>query len=269
MKFSIITIVLNKADTVLDAMRSVVNQRLMNFEIEYIVVDGASADGTVALIQDEENEVKRAGKEGFTFKWISEPDRGLYDGINKGIKMATGDVVGILNADDMFDGDDVLLRVAHAFERKNHLDCLFGNIRFVNGKDQTMRVCFARFWKPWMFQWGYMPPHPGVFIRRGCFEKWGLYVPQRSEYCIAADCELLIRFFRVNRMRARYMPICITKMRLGGLSTKDAKARKKLNQEIIKANRANGYFCIWPMLLPKYAIKMWEVILPRLGLIKV
>ena len=117
-----------------------------------------------------------------------------------------------------------------------------------------------------MLQWGYMPPHPAIFIRKSCFEKWGYYVPSRKEYRIAADYELLIRFFCKNRMTHRYMPINTTVMRLGGVSTKDVEARKKLNEEIIKGNRVNGYRCYWPMLLPKYLIKIWEVILPRVGL---
>ena len=118
-----------------------------------------------------------------------------------------------------------------------------------------------------MLQWGYMPPHPAIFIRKECFEKWGGYVPEKTEYRIAADYELLIRFFRVNRMRAKYVKLYTTVMRTGGVSTKDVEARKKLNQEIVKANRANGYFCCFPMLLPKYAVKIWEYILPRFGIL--
>ena len=116
-----------------------------------------------------------------------------------------------------------------------------------------------------MLQWGYMPPHPGIFIRKSCFTQWGGYVPDRAEYRIAADYELLIRFFRVHHMRSRYAKFYTTIMRTGGVSTRDVNARKLLNAEIIKANRINGFFCIWPMLLPKYLIKIWEVILPRLG----
>ena len=207
----------------------------------------------------------------FEFRFVSEKDNGLYDAMNKGIRMATGDVVGILNADDVFDGENVLARIASAFREqgtgnREQVECLYGNVRFVRelgGK--TLRVCFARWWKPWMLQWGYMPPHPAIFIRRSCFEKWGGYVPSRTEYRIAADYELLIRFFCKNRMTHRYMPINTTVMRLGGVSTKDVEARKKLNEEIIKGNRVNGYFCCFSMLLPKYFVTIWEVILPRLG----
>ena len=267
MRVSLITVCYNAEKTISDAMASVARQN--GVEIEYIVVDGGSTDGTVEEVKRNSEKVK--SKEGFSFKWVSEKDRGMYDAINKGIKMATGDVIGILNADDVLDGDETLARVAHELQvqsSKFKVQALYGNVRFVDelgGK--TLRVCFARFWKPWMLQWGYMPPHPAIFIRKECFEKWGGYEPDRKEYRIAADYELLIRFFRTHRMKARYMPICTTVMRTGGVSTKDVEARKKLNEEIVKANRVNGYFCYFPMLLPKYAIKIWEVILPRLGLI--
>ena len=241
--------------------------RVRQLEIEYIVVDGGSADGTVKEITNYELRIANAKRCGFTFKWVSEKDRGMYDALNKGIRMAMGDVIGILNADDVLDGDETLARVAHEFQvqsSKFKVQALYGNVRFVDelgGK--TLRVCFARWWKPWMLQWGYMPPHPAIFIRKECFEKWGGYEPDRKEYRIAADYELLIRFFRVHRMKARYMPVCTTVMRTGGVSTKDVEARKKLNEEIVKANRVNGYFCCFPMLLPKYFVKIWEFVVPR------
>lgn len=150
---------------------------------------------------------------------------------------------------------------------EERVECVYGKVYFVDKLGgRPVRRCFAQLWRPWMLQWGYMPPHPGVFIRRECFEKWGGYEPDRREYRIAADYELLIRFFRVHRMRAKYVKMYTTIMRTGGVSTRDVEARKKLNEEIIKANRVNGYFCCWGMLVPKYAVKVWEVILPRLGM---
>lgn len=259
-KISLITVCWNSAAVIRTALDSVLSQKGANFE--YLVVDGGSTDGTVEILKEYEGRFTGA------FRWISERDEGLYDAINKGIKMARGEFVGILNADDYLDGDDVLARVQDCVD-SGMVDCRFGNVRFVREPGgRTQRVCFARFWRPWMLQWGYMPPHPAIFIRRTCFEKWGGYVPSRQEYRIAADYELLIRFFCRNRMTHRYMPINTTVMRLGGVSTKDVEARKKLNEEIIKGNRVNGYPCCWLMLLPKYFIKIWEVILPKIGLIK-
>jgi glycosyltransferase involved in cell wall biosynthesis len=275
MKVSLITVCYNSAGTIRTALESVFRQK--GVELEYIVVDGGSNDGTVDVIKEYEGRSLEwgSGRVGdvFEFKWISECDRGMYDAINKGIKMATGDIIGILNADDYLDGEDVLARIVKSFNDDNSkscsLECVFGNVRFVKevgGK--TQRVCFARFWRPWMLHWGYMPPHPAIFIRRECFSKWGGYEPSRKEYRIAADYELLVRYFCRRKISYKYVPICTTVMRLGGVSTKDIEARKKLNEEIIKANRINGYFCTWLMLLPKYAIKVWEVILPKLGVIK-
>ena len=283
MRVSLITVCYNAERTIADAMASVASQRtqvkvegvgIEAVEVEYIVVDGGSTDGTVKEITNYELRIANEKRCGFTFQWVSEKDRGMYDAINKGIRMATGDVIGILNADDVLDGENALAKVASAFRDQgsgigDRVECLYGNVRFVKELGgRTLRVCFARFWKPWMLQWGYMPPHPAIFIRKECFEKWGGYEPDRKEYRIAADYELLIRFFRVHRMKARYMPICTTIMRTGGVSTKDVEARKKLNEEIVKANRVNGYFCCFPMLLPKYFVKIWEVILPRMGLMK-
>jgi glycosyltransferase involved in cell wall biosynthesis len=275
MKVSLITVCYNSAGTIRTALESVFRQK--GVELEYIVVDGGSNDGTVDVIKEYEGRILewRSGGVGdvFEFKWISECDRGMYDAINKGIKMATGDIIGILNADDYLDGEDVLARIVKSFNDDNSkscsFECIFGNVRFVKevgGK--TQRVCFARLWRPWMLHWGYMPPHPAIFIRRECFSKWGGYEPSRKEYRIAADYELLVRYFCRRKISYKYVPICTTVMRLGGVSTKDIEARKKLNEEIIKANRVNGYFCTWLMLLPKYAIKVWEVILPKLGVIK-
>lgn len=272
MKITLVTVCWNSAAVIRTAIESVLSQKGADFE--YLVVDGASTDGTVDIIREYAEKVKRDDTaRNVSFKWISERDRGMYDAINKGVKMATGEFVGILNADDYLDGPDVIARIQSFIVRNltpdADLDCVYGNVRFVREfGGRTRRVCFARFWKPWMLQWGYMPPHPAIFIRRSCFEKWGGYVPSREDYRIAADYELLIRFFCRNRMTHRYMPINTTVMRLGGVSTKDVEARRKLNEEIIKGNRVNGYRCCWPMLLPKYAIKIWEVILPRMGLMK-
>jgi len=283
MKVSVVTPCRNAVGTICDAMASVARQ--WGVAVEYIVVDGGSTDGTVEAIKKFAEETKNA--EGFTFKWVSEKDRGLYDAINKGIGMATGDVVGICNADDILAEDDVLARVATAFG--DSLDCVYGKVRFVKAKtpsavsggsllaegernveklrkSRAWRRCFARLWRPWMLSWGYMPPHPGVFIRRECFERWGGYVMDRDEYRIAADYELLIRFFRVHKMRAKYSGVCTHVMRTGGVSTKDMNARRVLNAEIVKANRTNGFACCFAMLLPKYAVKIWEYIFPRIGL---
>ena len=253
MKVSIITVCRNSAKTLPTAIESVLVQR--DVELEYIVVDGASTDGTTDLLK--EYELKFNG----CMRWISEPDKGMYDAINKGIQMATGDVVGILNADDILESPDTLAHVAEAFT--SEVDAVYADIRFVRDDlNTTVRYYSAKHWKPWMLQWGKMPPHPSVYIRRELFDRYGVY---KLGYDIAADYELLIRYLRMAKLNTRYLNECLVRMRMGGKSTRGWQSFMTLNKEIVRGNLENGYFCCFPMLLPKYLFKIFEFILPRLG----
>lgn len=262
MKVSIITVSFNAEKTIGTTIESVLKQKLgEGDEIEYIVVDGKSSDGTVEVVKRLREKAEVEGEGGrLSFKWVSEKDEGLYDAMNKGIAMASGDVVGIVNADDYFDGAEVVAKVIKEF-KSSPVDVVYGDIRFVNGEGRTVRYYGAKHWKPWMFQWGKMPPHPGVYIRRECFEKLGYY---KLGYQIAADYELLIRFLRKNAIAAKYLDKCLVCMRPGGKSTKNWKSNLVLNQEIVRGNRENGYYCAMAMLLPKYIFKVWEVIGPKI-----
>ena len=150
-------------------------------------------------------------------------------------------------------------------------DVLYGDIRFVADRrgigldalraEPTVRYYSSRHWRPWMLQWGFMPPHPSVYIRRECFERLGDYA---LDYRIAADYALLVRFLRKARLNCRYVPMCFVDMRVGGMSTRNWRSNLLLNREIVRGNREAGYFCCLPMLLPKYAFKVWEFVLPRL-----
>ena len=279
MKVSLITACYNSAATIKTTIESVFAQR--GVDVEYIVVDGGSSDGTVDIIKEYASRqspqtIRQSGKSSicqspFSLKWISEMDRGMYDAINKGIKMATGDIVGILNADDMFESENTLAHVVEAFRSGGvesgvvgeRIDCVYADIRFVKDDLQTTsRYYSAKHWKPWMLQWGKMPPHPSVYIRRELFNLYGLY---KLGYDIAADYELLIRYLRMAKLNTRYLNECLVKMRMGGKSTRGWKSFKTLNKEIVRGNRENGYFCCFPMLLPKYMFKIFEFILPRLG----
>ncbi len=259
MKLSLITVCRNSADTLATALDSVLRQNGVDYE--YWVIDGASTDGTVALLRD------REPRFGGRLRWISEPDRGLYDAINKGIARATGDLVALLHADDMLDGDGILARWVQPFDEDPTLDVAYGDIRFVpegatSREAPTVRYYSGRFWRPWMFRWGLMPPHPSFVIRRERFAELGGYLP--DTFRIAADHELLVRFLYKARLRTRYLPLCTTAMRLGGLSTDGIRARIRLNREIVRANRMNGLWCCLPMMFPKYAYKVFEVLLPRI-----
>lgn len=253
MKITIITACYNSVETISTAIESVLAQD--GVDVEYIVVDGGSNDGTIGVIK--ECEARLNGR----MRSISEPDEGMYDAINKGIKMATGDVVGILNADDMLESPDTLAHVAEAFT--DAVDAVYADIRFVKDDlNSTVRYYSAKHWKPWMLQWGKMPPHPSVYIRRELFEKYGMY---KLGYDIAADYELLIRYLRMAKLKTRYLNESLVRMRMGGKSTRGWQSFMTLNKEIVRGNRENGYFCYFPMLLPKYLFKIFEFILPRLG----
>ena len=149
---------------------------------------------------------------------------------------------------------------------EDRVEAVYADVRFVKDDlNTTVRYYSAKRWKPWMLQWGKMPPHPSVYIRRELFEKYGLY---KLGYDIAADYELLIRYLRMAKLRTRYLNESLVRMRMGGKSTRGWKSFMTLNREIVRGNRENGYFCCFPMLLPKYFFKVFEFILPRLGLNK-
>lgn len=276
MKVTLITACYNSAGTIRTAIESVLSQK--GVDVEYIVVDGGSKDCTVDIIKEYADKTLNSKllTPKFTFRWLSESDQGMYDAINKGIKMATGDIVGILNADDMFESENTLAHVVEAFRSGGdesggvesggvgeRVDCVYADIRFVKDDLQTTnRYYSAKHWKPWMLQWGKMPPHPSVYIKRKLFERHGLY---KLGYDIAADYELLVRYLRKAGVTARYIAGSVVRMRMGGKSTRGWRSNLKLNQEIVRANRENGYFCCLPMLLPKYLFKIFEFILPRLG----
>lgn len=254
MKISIVTVCFNSEATIRDAIDSVLAQRDVDFE--HIVVDGASRDGTRAIL------AQYAAKEP-RFRFVSEPDDGMYDAMNKGIAMATGDVVGILNADDLLETPLTLAAVARAFEAKPSLQAVYGDIRFVrNDLSTTVRYYSARHWRAWMHNWGYMPPHPGVYIRREVFSRLG---PYKTDYRISADFELMTRYLCRNRISAGYLDACLVRMRMGGKSTRNWRANVVLNAENVRANRANGYFSCFAMMLPKYLFKIWGFVFKRGG----
>ena len=279
MKISLITVCWNCAGTVADAMRSVAAQDRLGYDLEYIVVDGGSTDGTAEKVAAFAGSAaadcgacphwlaapKRLSRVGgclspagercgaLSFRWVSERDDGLYDAMNKGVRMATGDVVGILNADDVLESPGTLSHVAAAFA--DGVDAVYADVRFVRDDlDTTVRRYGARHWRPWMHNWGYMPPHPGVYLRRELFGRLG---PYRTGYRISADFELMVRYLCRNGVRRRYLPECVVRMRMGGKSTRNWRANVLLNVENVRANRENGYFCCLPMMLPKYLFKIW------------
>lgn len=248
LKVSIITAAYNVVDTLASTMQSVINQTYSN--IEYIIVDGGSKDGTVDVIRKYEPQF------GGRLRWVSEPDGGIYDAMNKGIMMATGDVVGMLNADDYFTSDDVVSRLVSAFADSD-LDAVYGDIHFVSPNDLTKCVRyysskkFSSFW----LRFGFMPAHPSFYLRKPVYEKAGLY---KTDYKLGSDFEMMVRLFHIYRIHYKYIPMDFVTMRTGGASTKDIKSRWKLLKEDARACRENGIYTNPLIISLKYLYKITE-----------
>ncbi|MEY2954319.1 MAG: hypothetical protein RLZZ401_2406, partial [Pseudomonadota bacterium] len=213
--------------------------------------DGGSTDGTVELIQQHGSRVTHQ---------VSEPDRGIYDAMNKGIRAATGDVIGILNSDDHYAHPDVVATVAlrMAF---GHLDALLGDVAFFRAADPTRLVRRYRSagFTPARLAWGWMPAHPGLFVRRAVFDGVGLY---RTDYRIAGDYEWIARAFKPGALRYAHEDAVLVHMQTGGVSTRSWRNNLLLNQEVLRACRENGIHTNWLMLLSKYPRKLLEYLRP-------
>lgn len=253
MKISLITATYNSGRVLRTTLESVLKQTYS--DIEYIIIDGASKDNTMDLVH--EYEPLFNGR----IKWISEPDKGIYDAMNKGIRMATGDIVGIINSDDFYHRTDVLSRVAEAFEEPR-VQAVYGDVRFVHpgDLDKTIRYYSSKVFSPKLFRYGFMPAHPTFFTYKKYFEEFGYY---KTDYKIAADYELLVRFLYVHKLQAKYLPLDFMKMRTGGVSTASVRSNILLNKEIVRACRENALWTCFPLLLMKYAVKVFELIFTR------
>lgn len=245
MKFSIVTVCYNSAQTIEETLRSVADQTWP--EIEHILVDGGSRDGTMTIIERYRQTL---------FKVISEPDHGIYDAMNKGVHAATGDVIGFLNADDFYAHANVLGDVAKLI-RQGHLDALFGDVEFFRPEKPALavrRYSSARF-RPGRIAWGWMPAHPAMFLRREVFHRAG---PFRTDYRIAGDFEFIARAFWHQPLRYRHLPEVLVRMRTGGISTGGWRNTLILNREVLRACRENGIPTNMLMILSKYPAKLLE-----------
>jgi glycosyltransferase involved in cell wall biosynthesis len=223
-KISLITVVYNAQNTIERCITSVLRQKFNN--IEYIIVDGGSTDDTIKIIS------KYSGDIDFL---ISEPDKGIYDAMNKGINVATGDIIGTLNADDYFADDDVLNDVAAEFSLKEN-DVLYGNLDFVDAGGKVVRKWRSGAYRDGLFNYGWMPPHPTFYCRRELFEKYGNY---SLEYGSAADYELMLRFVHAHKAKVFYLDKVMIKMIIGGVSNKSLSNRVKALRYDLKAMRNN------------------------------
>ena len=227
MKISIITPTFNSAETIEDTIKSVLSQEYS--DIEHIVVDGKSTDNTLDIIKRYEKKIS---------KIISEPDRGVYDAMNKGINLATGEIVGILNSDDFYASDTAIVKVAEMINKRN-ADCCWGDLLYVDKKDKNkiIREWNSSEFKKGKFQKGWMPPHPTFFVRRKIYKKYGKF---NLNFPISADYELMLRFLEKYKIKSCYVPQILVKMRIGGQSNKNLFNIIKGNVECYKAYKING-----------------------------
>jgi glycosyltransferase involved in cell wall biosynthesis len=241
---SIITATYNSAATISDCLTSVLSQ---TWSVEHIIIDGASKDNTVEIVH-------RVSPSARVF---SEPDDGIYDAMNKGIRLATGDIVGILNSDDFYVAPHVLEKVASLF-RQSGVDALFADLVYVRPDNlkKVVRYYSGVGFTPEKFAWGWMPPHPTFFVRRELYESYGLF---HTDYRIAADYELTARFLARHKVRYAYLPEVIVKMRAGGVSTRDLRSTWILNREILRACAENGISTNMLKVYSKYFRKVLQI----------
>ena len=242
---SVITVCLNNKMTISDTIASVLTQTY--FRIEYIIIDGGSTDGTVEIIKSCGTRIS---------KFISEPDKGIYDALNKGIRIASGDIIGILNSDDSFYDEKVIEKVAKTFEDYD-MDAVFGDVQFVDPvkTSKVIRYFSSKHFNTSKFRFGFMPAHPSFYVKRELFEKLGCY---KTDYKIAADFELLVRFLMVNQVRYKYLEMPFVSMRTGGVSNKTVRSNYTLNKEIARACKENGIKTNYFFIYSKYLSKMFE-----------
>lgn len=214
MKVSVITVTYNSAATLSRAIDSVKQQTYDN--IEHIIVDGGSTDGTIDIIS-----LAEQSSNGH-LRWISEKDNGIYDAMNKAIKMATGDIIGILNSDDFITSSQVIAKIVENFD--NQTDAVYGDVHFVktDNIEKCVRYYSGKPFRPWMVRFGYIPPHPSFYVRRSIYEKYGLY---DTSFKISADVELIARLCYIKCIRTKYINMDFVTMLVGGISTKNIKNR--------------------------------------------
>lgn len=226
MKVSIITVTYNSARFLGDCIRSVQMQNYKN--IEHIIIDGKSTDGTIKIIKKYEAGISR---------WISETDKGMYDALNKGMKMATGDVIGILNSDDVLDNDHVIFNIVREFVA-NKADAVYGDLEYVaqEDTDKVLRVWKGMPYNRSRFEHGWMPAHPTFYVKRSLVEKYGGY---ETHYFSAADYEFMARYLYQHKISASYLPKLIVRMRMGGASNINIKQRLRANRRDYLAMKRN------------------------------
>lgn len=231
MKISLITVTYNSAETLCDTLQSVLNQTFK--DIDYIIVDGASKDSTMDIVK--EFEPKFEGR----LRWLSEPDRGIYDAMNKGVMMAQSEIVGILNSDDFFASNDILEKVNAAFKENPDVDGVYADVRYVGWNDtgKTVRMFSGKDFKREKLCWGKMPPHPSFYVKRECYDKFGLY---SLDYPICADYDMFVKMIWMGNINTLYINDVFVNMRNGGTSSNGIKVHRKIMRERMRCVREHN-----------------------------
>ena len=252
MKISLITATYNSAETLRDTMQSVLNQKFK--DIDYIIVDGNSKDGTLDIVKEFEPLFEDR------LRWVSEPDKGIYDAMNKGIMMAQGDVVGILNSDDFFASDYVLETVNDAFTRNSALEGVYADVRYVKWDEisKTVRIFSGKDFERKKLCWGKMPPHPSFYVRRECYDRFGLY---SLDYPICSDYDMFVKMIWEGNINTLYINDVFVNMRSGGTSSNGIKVHRKIMRERMR--------CVHEHNMPSNFLKQsWRYFDRVLSLIK-
>ncbi len=248
LKVSIITVVYNRKKTIARAIESVLKQTYQ--EIEYIIIDGCSTDGTVEILQ--------TYNDGRISKLISEPDGGIYSALNKGLQLATGDVVGFIHSDDFLAHENVVAQLASVFEKDETCDMVYGDLSFFDSEniDKVTRNYSSKFFKTWMMRFALQPAHPTVYARKRVYETVGGF---NENYRISADFDWLLRFFWFTKYNFQYLPITMVNMQQGGASTGGLKSMIKHNKEDLEILKSHGIFSNRLFVIAKYLYKIFQL----------
>lgn len=247
MKISIITVVWNNRETIKNSINSVLAQTYA--DIEYIVIDGSSSDGTIDVVLGYGDRISH---------FISEPDEGLYDALNKGIELASGDVIGILHSDDQFYNERVVSDMMRCMKKTKSEFCFSDMVIVDNSSGKVLRYYMASYFKRWMFKIGWMPPHPACFIKRSLFDEFGMY---STNYKIAGDFDLLVRFFYGRKIRWSYLDQITIKMSAGGISNSGWQGKKLIFNEINQVLKSNNVWSLPIFQLIRYPIRLMEILI--------
>ena len=251
MRVSVITVCFNSAATIRDTIESVLAQDYK--DIEYIIIDGGSTDQTLQIISEYKNHIS---------KFITEPDRGIYDAMNKGIRLATGDVIGMLNSDDVYISQTTISELMRAMNLSG-ADAVYADLIIVDPvrADKVLRYYSSKHFSIAKFRYGWMPAHPTFFVKKYAYEIAGMF---STDFIIAADFDMLLRLLLVHKITSTYYPKCVVKMRSGGMSTSGISNSILLNTEIVQSCLSNGVYTNIFLVLLKIPQKVMEIIAAKI-----